>query len=233
MSIETDCPGCSRRLRVSSDAAGGKARCPVCNTIYSVPGDTSRPEAGPKGFADSSWWRLRTPEGRSYGPVSKQELDGWVADGRVTADCLLQQGDDQAWQSAESVYSVLQTVVATVEEINTPLQGAMPTWTSARNPNARHVQPHRGAIILALGIMSWMSCPLFGIFAWAMGTSDLRRMQIGRMDREGRTLTQAGRILGIVHVVLSIVFHPRHVWVCVCVRCSVASPTPCWCGCVM
>lgn len=54
--------------------------------------------------------------------------------------------------------------------------------------------------------MSWMSgCPLFGIFAWAMGSTDLRKMQIGRMDREGRSLTQAGQILGMVHIVLTIV----------------------------
>ena len=37
MPIEAKCPGCDRLLRVSDEHAGKQARCPVCNTIYSVP----------------------------------------------------------------------------------------------------------------------------------------------------------------------------------------------------
>jgi hypothetical protein len=201
MPIETDCPGCSRRLRVADDAAGGKARCPVCNTIYSVPGDDhgSAPPPGPA--PDAARWKMRTPEGRSYGPVTRQELDRWVSEGRVTADCLIQDGESQSWRNAEVLYPVLQTVVAEAPEVRTS-----PAGTPANQPRGPRVEPHRGAIILTLGIMSWMSCPLFGVFAWSMGTADLHRMQVGRMDREGRALTQAGQILGMVHVVLSIVF---------------------------
>ena len=58
--------------------------------------------------------------------------------------------------------------------------------------------PNRGAIILVLGILGWLVCPITGIFAWVMGNTDLAEMDAGRMDPEGRGLTQAGRILGIV-----------------------------------
>jgi hypothetical protein len=57
---------------------------------------------------------------------------------------------------------------------------------------------------LVFGILSWAVCLIFGICAWVMGNSDLREMDAGRMDPEGRGMTQAGRIVGMVHVILSI-----------------------------
>jgi hypothetical protein len=37
-----------------------------------------------------------------------------------------------------------------------------------------------------------------------MGTTDLREMSEGRMDPSGRGLTEAGRILGMINVLLPI-----------------------------
>lgn len=37
MSIEFDCPNCSRRIRTVDEAAGKQARCPQCQQICSVP----------------------------------------------------------------------------------------------------------------------------------------------------------------------------------------------------
>jgi len=38
--------------------------------------------------------------------------------------------------------------------------------------------------------------------AWVMGSSDLRDMQSGRMDRSGEGLTQVGHVLGAILSVL-------------------------------
>ena len=66
--------------------------------------------------------------------------------------------------------------------------------------------PHRGAIILILGICSWVTgCFILGVVAWAMGNRDLLEMDEGRMDPEGMTLTQGGRITGMIQVILSCV----------------------------
>jgi predicted RNA-binding Zn-ribbon protein involved in translation (DUF1610 family) len=64
--------------------------------------------------------------------------------------------------------------------------------------------PHRGALILVLGILAWFICPFIGIAAWFMGTHDLQEMDAGRMDDEGRGLTQAGRIIGLVFLILGV-----------------------------
>jgi ABC-type Fe3+ transport system permease subunit len=67
------------------------------------------------------------------------------------------------------------------------------------------MQPHRGTMILVFGILSLICCVIFGIVAWIMGNSDLRAMDEGRMDPSGRGLTQAGKICGIVSVVINCV----------------------------
>jgi len=66
-------------------------------------------------------------------------------------------------------------------------------------------RPHRGAMILVFGILSWIICFIFGIFAWVMGSTDLAEMDAGRMDPSGRGLTQAGKLLGMIHIGVMIV----------------------------
>jgi hypothetical protein len=65
-------------------------------------------------------------------------------------------------------------------------------------PVRRDLPPHRGVLILVLGILSLVSCGLLGPVAWAMGHADLAAIREGRMDPEGRGQTEAGRILGII-----------------------------------
>src|SRR5688572_17184196 len=104
MHIEMACPGCGRKLRVASDHAGKAARCPLCNTIYHVPaaaGSAETPEA------PRQLWQLKTPEGQIYGPITREILDQWVADGRVSAECSLMSEPEGIWQDALAVYPVL------------------------------------------------------------------------------------------------------------------------------
>lgn len=71
---------------------------------------------------------------------------------------------------------------------------------------ARYATPHRGGLILVLGILGWIvGCPIFGVAAWMMGASDLREISYGRMDPAGKGLTQAGYVLGMVYSLLWIV----------------------------
>jgi len=64
------------------------------------------------------------------------------------------------------------------------------------------MKPHRGTLILVLGILGLMVCLVCGIIAWVMGNADLKEMDAGRMDPLGRGTTQAGKILGIISVAL-------------------------------
>lgn len=68
--------------------------------------------------------------------------------------------------------------------------------------------PHRGGLILALGILALVVLPcttiVCGPLAWSMGNTDLAQMRAGTMDPAGEGMTQAGRILGIISTVLMV-----------------------------
>ena len=67
------------------------------------------------------------------------------------------------------------------------------------------MKPHRGTLILVLGILSLVVCQPIGIAAWVMGSGDLKLMDAGHMDPEGRSLTNAGRICGIIAIILLLI----------------------------
>ena len=66
----------------------------------------------------------------------------------------------------------------------------------------RMMKPHRGAVILAFGILGLVVCQLFGVAAWVMADNDLKEMNRGYMDPAGRDFTKTGRILGMVSTAL-------------------------------
>ena len=68
------------------------------------------------------------------------------------------------------------------------------------------MKPHRGTLILVLGILGLVMCGIFtAIPAWIMGNSDIKQMDVGTMDPTGRGMTNAGRILGMIGSILFIV----------------------------
>lgn len=60
------------------------------------------------------------------------------------------------------------------------------------------MKPHRGTLILVLGILSLTVCGPLGIFAWVMGSNDLKEMDAGVMDPTGRGTTNGGKICGMI-----------------------------------
>jgi len=81
-----------------------------------------------------------------------------------------------------------------------------PEKVEAQPVTQQPLKSHRGVLILVLGILSIVCCLICGIVAWVMGNNDLRQMAAGTMDPAGRGLTKAGKICGIVGIVLQIVW---------------------------
>lgn len=63
----------------------------------------------------------------------------------------------------------------------------------------------RSTLILVLGILGIVLCPLCGPFAWIMGKGDLAKMDAGTMDPVNRGVTKGGTICGIIGTVLMVV----------------------------
>ena len=66
------------------------------------------------------------------------------------------------------------------------------------------MQPHRGVLIFIFGLLGLFTCAIFGLLAWIFGNEDLKKMEQGIMDPSGRDLTNAGRILGIISVSITV-----------------------------
>jgi hypothetical protein len=100
MPIEVNCSGCQRTFRVPDKVAGKKIKCPKCANILQVPAPApSTPNANA--------WHVKTADGQEYGPVSKKDLDDWVTEGRLDADCQVLQVGAPQWQWASDVYPQL------------------------------------------------------------------------------------------------------------------------------
>ncbi len=67
--------------------------------------------------------------------------------------------------------------------------------------------PHRGTLILVLGILSIVipCCGLLGPIAWVMANHDLKEIRALRMDPQGRGTTEGGRVCGIIGTTLNLV----------------------------
>ncbi len=83
-----------------------------------------------------------------------------------------------------------------------PYQSAMGQAGPSIQPRFGHgyVKPHRGGLVLTLGILGLVCCMPLGIAAWVMGSSDLAEIRRGQMDPSGQSTTQVGMILGIISV---------------------------------
>lgn len=54
--------------------------------------------------------------------------------------------------------------------------------TPLQDPSQQSLRPHRGVVVLVLGILGIVVCFICGIIAWVMGNGDLREMAAGTMD---------------------------------------------------
>jgi hypothetical protein len=81
---------------------------------------------------------------------------------------------------------------------------SIPNQSSAME-STRVRKPHRGLLILILGILGFFVFPC-AIIAWVLGNSDLREMDACRMDQSGRSETQTGKTLGMIAVAIAACF---------------------------
>jgi hypothetical protein len=182
MPIKVTCPGCQKTYSVPDTTAGKKVKCPACQQVIEVPAaavtGTSLPGASSSGSAaGKEMWRVRTGDGQGYGPVSKKELDEWVAEGRLDANCQVLRDGESQWRWATELYPQLaqQEQLATPSAHGLAAQAAVTPGMagasgvgpgSATNPYAYTgsatsltaagvgMRPHRGGMALTLGIIS-------------------------------------------------------------------------------
>lgn len=73
-------------------------------------------------------------------------------------------------------------------------------------PSETQAEPHRGTLVLVLGLIGMLVFSPLGIVAWVLGVQELRAMDRGEHDPAGRGLALAGMIFGILATVMMVVF---------------------------
>ncbi len=146
MPIQVVCSGCKKTLRVADKHAGKRAKCPNCQKVIEIPAASVGAESPaatperevdsppPKQAPDSSdQWFVQTDGGEQFGPISKQELDSWVSEGRVDASCQVLQEHWDQWKWAEEVYPQLADSAASEGAKSAVKEPAAPAITTGEN----------------------------------------------------------------------------------------------------
>jgi hypothetical protein len=218
--IDTLCGGCGKRLRVAAEHAGKKARCPHCQNVYTVPPQSTVSSAGyeraaPQAPAEQTW-QMKTPEGLVFGPVSKEELDRWRDQGRITHQAQLLPAGGQQWLWATEVYPEIARAepMTPVPAPGARTAGGMALENLPHSYYASGIEPPRGALVLVLSILGFTTaCAVPSIIAVVLGWWDLKLMKAGKMDPAGRTQTIIGIVLGCVWIVANLGLLAAIVWV--------------------
>jgi predicted RNA-binding Zn-ribbon protein involved in translation (DUF1610 family) len=192
MTTIIDCPTCTRKLNIPEDLLGRPVRCPDCGETFETAGDPSAralpssaaipppPASLPGGPAPAPTpgtphaVTAAVPGAPAAGtrpcPVCGELIDAAAVRCRFCGEDLAEE-DERPWERRRR-------------------------WGVRRD-----CEPHRAVLILVFGIVSLVIGLLglpFGIAAWIMGHQDLKKMSAGAMDPEGRGLTLAGKICGLI-----------------------------------
>lgn len=222
--MKVQCSNCRQILQISDELLGQQVRCPECEYIVQVEFDglgengdktqgksdnLSVPQGG-KGATighqiesleqsaeqneanespAAKEWFLRIPEGHEFGPISLTEMDKWVEEGRVATDCRIR-NDQCEWQDATEFYpEILGSGGADKKQ---PLRRLVESQGVPRV-----LEPHRGSFILALAFAGCV-IPFLSIWPAVIGTRDLQRMSVGKMDLSGEAMTRSGQAIAMV-----------------------------------
>ncbi|MEX2173417.1 MAG: hypothetical protein WD872_03590 [Pirellulaceae bacterium] len=218
MPIETDCQGCRKRLRVADEHAGKLAKCPHCQTVYTVPQSAvaaawGTGQATGGAIAAGDRWHLKTPDGLTFGPVTRGELDRWLREGRIAPQSQILHEGAGHWVWAGQIYpdlaaqaaataAALQAKADSANALNPHAPGGA---QGAGYPGSSFQEPHHGALILVLsllGMFGFFMCETLSVVAVALALIDLSKMKRGVMDPSGRGLTIAGLVLGLAKLLI-------------------------------
>jgi predicted Zn finger-like uncharacterized protein len=220
----TQCPHCRGQLQVRDENLGQTIRCPLCNGLFRV----AAPQAPPPPVVNVEVVEPPAPPSPPPppppSPPLKPKPSGAVRKPAPKPSQKARPTPPPAEAEAERPRRrKTPAPPAPAEEDNPfalggPLGGAVGGGPAALNFEEGEPKAHRGTTVLVLGLLGWFlsCCPLVGYVlggaAIQMGNRDLRLMSRNRMDRAGKGLTIAGKILGIVAMVTNTLSLIAWVW---------------------
>jgi hypothetical protein len=97
---------------VATAAATGGGAAAKTSQAKAQPQPTARPQPRPQPQAQAApqepqqadQWYVQTNEGAEYGPVTRAELEHWITEDRIDAECQVLQDGWEQWKWAEDVF---------------------------------------------------------------------------------------------------------------------------------
>jgi predicted Zn finger-like uncharacterized protein len=209
------CPECSRKLRIPDDLLGKKVKCPDCQGTFTAEAEDAPAE---KPAVDEGVEEKPSSRRKRSAPPAEEEERPKRRRGRDDED------DDEEDRPSRRRPRRFEDDEDDDEEDedDRPSKRRRRRFDDdeddddddyRRSRVRRDLEPHRGTLILVLGILSTclgafgMCCfgvllgPValgLGIPAWVMGHGDRKRMAAGTLDPSGRGPTTGGYVCGIV-----------------------------------
>jgi hypothetical protein len=195
------CPECKQNLQVPPDLVGMTVRCPACERTFTAEINHSRSAGAP------------TDDVPVVDVQPLAEPPPLPAD-NVPAAAVPEWDKPRQGEPSEELAQPLQEEPDPAEKKRDRKAKSKGTgyYDELMRRQRKRMEPHRGVLVLLLGIFSILCSPLSliaigacacGYYAYQMGAHDLGEMQAGRMDPSGRGLSQAGMIMGMIGVVIS------------------------------
>ncbi len=220
MPISIVCTHCQKKLKVADVAAGKKVRCPACTGVLAIP-------AAEEEFVEPE--EFEEPEKEtavSKTPQPPKKKPAWDKDDDDASETSGSPDDKEDYGFSEHEpskkkkkrrYEDDDDDDKDDDEDEAPRRRRKKRrrnddYADYREPRGRRGEPHRGVLILVLGIVALFGACLCAIIGWGLGAAvvsmannDLARMETGAMDRSGSALTTAGKACGIIAVGLGII----------------------------
>lgn len=185
------CPDCQRKLRVPDELVGKLVKCPTCGQTFTADPATQAPPPDPP--------PNRTDKVARTSKVARDPDEDDDRPRRRSRSDRDDEDDDDRPRRRRSRYG------RDDDDDDDEDDGRR---------RRRDLAPHRADTVLTLGIIGIvltfvhivpLAGLICGIIAWVMGNADLAEMRAGRMDREGESRTNGGRVCGMIVVILHIV----------------------------
>lgn len=188
-SVIIDCPSCQRKLRVTDELVGKEVKCPTCRSMFQAPAGLSSAQATP------------APQSTASGSL----IQGAVPPSEASSERASPGNEVATCPSCGKIVPKEMDRCPHCEQALAQEQEEVPQEPRRRFRGRRDAEPHRGALVLTLGILSIVLGPFglpLGIAALLLGRRDLQKIQLREMDPEGESTTRAGWVCGIIGTVL-------------------------------
>lgn len=107
--IKFQCQQCGKRLKLPQDMLHKKAKCPRCGFVNRPhlkdqqpgPATSASMPAVSEEIANATSFHVDSVAGSTFGPVTWEQLQTWVDEGRVTPACIIRTDQGQAYPAAQ------------------------------------------------------------------------------------------------------------------------------------